>query len=206
MPYSIRSCTSYAAEDACRIGRCSVNLPWTTHCSPISRAENPLYPTSGGRRRRSWPGLDWGTLPHQRRLQRHCPSQRRCRTQHAELPAATPHPPDAERRQLTVLFCDLVDSTALSSQLDPEDLREVGARPTRPPVPRSSSALTGILPQYLGDGLLVYFGYPQAHEDDAQRAVHTGLGIVEALDTLNSRLGQGAGGPPGGPRGDPHRG
>ena len=108
---------------------------------------------------------------------------------HAELPAATPPPPDAERRQLTVMFCDLVDSTALSSQLDPEDLREV-VRAYQATCAAVIQRFDGHIAQYLGDGLLVYFGYPQAHEDDAQRAVHTGLGIVEALDTLNRRLGQ----------------
>ena len=95
--------------------------------------------------------------------------------------------PDAERRQLTVLFCDLVGSTALSSQLDPEDYRDVVQ------VYQEASAtviqrLDGYIAQYLGDGLLVYFGYPQAHEDDAQRAVHAGVGIVEAIGTLNARL------------------
>ena len=97
--------------------------------------------------------------------------------------------PEAERRQLTVLFCDLVDSTALSSQLDPEDLREV-VRAYQATCAEVIQRFEGHIAQYLGDGLLVYFGYPQAHEDDAQRAVRTGLGIVEAMDTLNSRLGQ----------------
>ena len=77
--------------------------------------------------------------------------------------------PEAERRQLTVLFCDLVDSTRLARQLDPEDYREVVRRISRP-VLRSSNTLMGISP-VPGDGLLVYFGYPQAHEDDAQCAV-----------------------------------
>src|SRR6266545_7308907 len=104
-------------------------------------------------------------------------------------PPATPPSPDAERRQLTVLFCDLVDSTALSSRLDPEDLREV-VRAYQATCAEVIQRFDGHIAQYLGDGLLVYFGYPQAHEDDAQRAVHTGLGIVEALDTLNRRLEQ----------------
>ena len=106
----------------------------------------------------------------------------------APPPAATA-PREAERRQLTVLFCDLVDSTALSSQLDPEDLREV-VRAYQATCAEVIQRFDGHIAQYLGDGLLVYFGYPQAHEDDAQRAVRTGLGIVEALDTLNDRLGR----------------
>src|SRR5256712_4664280 len=100
-----------------------------------------------------------------------------------------PQPPKAERRQLTVLFCDLVDSTVLASQLDPEELREV-VRAYQATCAEVIQRFDGHIAQYLGDGLLVYFGYPQAHEDDAQRAVHTGLGIVEAMHTLNHRLGQ----------------
>jgi TOMM system kinase/cyclase fusion protein len=96
---------------------------------------------------------------------------------------------DAERRQLTVLFCDLVDSTGLASQLDPEELRVV-VRAYQDTCARVIARFEGHIAQYLGDGLLVYFGYPQAHEDDAQRAVRTGLGMVEALRQLNTRLGQ----------------
>jgi hypothetical protein len=104
-----------------------------------------------------------------------------------ELPPMAPPTPDAERRQLTVLFCDLVDSTALSTQLDPEDLREV-VRAYQATCAEVIQRFEGHIAQYLGDGLLVYFGYPQAHEDDAQRAVRAGLGIVEALATLPPRL------------------
>jgi class 3 adenylate cyclase len=103
--------------------------------------------------------------------------------------SAAPHTSDAERRQLTVLFCDLVDSTVLASQLDPEDLREV-VRAYQEACAKVIARFEGHIAQYLGDGLLVYFGYPLAHEDDAQRAVRTGLGIVEALGQLNTRLGQ----------------
>jgi len=99
----------------------------------------------------------------------------------------SPPPPEAERRQLTVLFCDLVDSTVLASQLDPEDLREV-VRAYQDACAKVIARFDGHIAQYLGDGLLVYFGYPLAHEDDAQRAVRAGLGIVEALGQLNSRL------------------
>src|SRR5262249_12963089 len=81
---------------------------------------------------------------------------------------------EAERRQLTVLFCDLVGSTMLSGQLDPEDLRAV-VRAYQETAAVVIQCYEGHIAQYLGDGLLVYFGYPQAHEDDAQRAVHTGV-------------------------------
>ena len=74
--------------------------------------------------------------------------------------------PDAERRQITVLFCDLVDSTHLASQLDPEDLREV-VRAYQDTCAKVIARFEGHIAQYLGDGLLVYFGYPLAHEDNA---------------------------------------
>jgi len=96
---------------------------------------------------------------------------------------------DAERRQLTVLFCDLVASTALASQLDPEDLRDV-IRAYQAACAVVIQRFDGHIAQLLGDGLLVYFGYPQAHEDDAQRAVRTGLGIVETLRPLKHRLAE----------------
>ena len=102
-------------------------------------------------------------------------------------PVAGRHRPDAERRHLTVLFCDLVDSTTLSGQLDPEELREV-VRAYQAACAEVVQRFGGHIAQYLGDGLLVYFGYPLAHEDDAQRAVHTGLGIVEAMGRLNAQL------------------
>jgi class 3 adenylate cyclase/tetratricopeptide (TPR) repeat protein len=98
-----------------------------------------------------------------------------------------PQSSDAERRQLTVLFCDLVGSTALASRLDPEDLRAV-VRAYQATCAEVIQRFDGHIAQYLGDGLLVYFGYPQAHEDEAQRAVRSGLGMVEALGTLNTRL------------------
>jgi class 3 adenylate cyclase/predicted ATPase len=104
------------------------------------------------------------------------------------LPVA-PSSPGAERRQLTVLFCDLVDSTVLASQLDPEEWREV-VRDYQDTCAKVIARYEGHIAQYLGDGLLVYFSYPQAHEDDAQRAVRAGLGMVEAMSQLNTRLGQ----------------
>ncbi len=91
---------------------------------------------------------------------------------------------EGERRQLTVMFCDLVGSTILSTQLDPEDYHTVVQR-----YHQTCEAVIqrygGFVPQHLGDGLLIYFGYPTAHEDDAQRAVRTALGIVAAIQRLS---------------------
>ncbi|MDH3603260.1 MAG: zinc-ribbon domain-containing protein, partial [Candidatus Tectomicrobia bacterium] len=106
-------------------------------------------------------------------------------------PVATPEVarsvPEAERRQLTVMFCDLIGSTDLSGKLDPEDLREV-VRAYQETAAGVIQRYEGHIAQYLGDGLLIYFGFPVAHEDDAPRAVYTGLGIPEALAALNARL------------------
>ena len=104
-------------------------------------------------------------------------------------PETTPHTPEAERRQLTVMFCDVIDSTRLSERLDPEDLREVMLA-YQDTCTEVIQRFDGYIAQYLGDGMLVYYGYPRAHEDDPQRAVRTGLGIVEAIRQLNLRLGQ----------------
>ena len=104
--------------------------------------------------------------------------------------AETPTPglkPEAERRQLTVMFCDLVGSTELSSRLDPEDLREV-MRAYQDSCAHAIERFDGHIAQTLGDGLMVYFGYPRAHEDDAQRAVRAGLAIVDAIRALDTRL------------------
>jgi class 3 adenylate cyclase/predicted ATPase len=98
-------------------------------------------------------------------------------------------PPDAERRQLTVLFCDVVNSTRLAGQLDPEDWREV-VRSYQATCAAVIHRFEGYIAQYLGDGLLVYFGYPRAHENDAERAVYAGLDILTAMQTLNARLAQ----------------
>ena len=92
-------------------------------------------------------------------------------------------PPEAERRQITVLFCDLVGSTALSAKLDPEELRDVMA------VYQNAAGAVierydGHVAQYLGDGLMTYFGWPQAHEDDAQRAIRAGLDIIGAVKQI----------------------
>jgi class 3 adenylate cyclase/tetratricopeptide (TPR) repeat protein len=95
----------------------------------------------------------------------------------------------AERRQVTILFCDLVGSTALSGQLDPEDLREV-LRAYRETCAAVITRFGGNLDKFLGDGALVCFGYPQAHDDDPQRAVRAALGIVEAMTRVNTHLAQ----------------
>ncbi len=106
-----------------------------------------------------------------------------------ETPPPEPHTSDAERRQLTVMFCDLADSTRLSGQLDPEDLRDV-IRAYQSTSAEVIEPYDGYIAQHLGDGLMVYFGWPQAHEDDAQRAVRAGLGILAAMHGLNTRLEQ----------------
>ena len=104
-------------------------------------------------------------------------------------PASEPKPrDDAERRQLTVMFCDLVGSTALSARMDPEDLRGIIAAYNRcctELVERNA----GFVAKYMGDGVLAYFGYPRAHEHDAERAVRAGLALVEAVPKLATTAG-----------------
>ena len=99
---------------------------------------------------------------------------------------AAPAPVDAERRQLTVMFCDLVGSTALSTRHDPEDLRELIGAYHRA-VAETVGRFDGFVAKYMGDGVLIYFGYPQAHEDDAERAVRAGLAVIEAVGRLPAR-------------------
>jgi class 3 adenylate cyclase len=98
----------------------------------------------------------------------------------------SPPPIDAERRQLTVMFCDLVGSTALSTRHDPEDLRELIGDYHRA-VSKTVGRFDGFVAKYMGDGVLIYFGYPQAHEDDAERAVRAGLAVIEAVGQLPAR-------------------
>ena len=101
----------------------------------------------------------------------------------AETTAARTAPRDAERRQLTVLFCDLVGSTEVATRLDPEDMGAVMSayhRATAAVIER----FNGHVARYLGDGVLAYFGWPKAHEDDAERAVRAGLGLVDAVARL----------------------
>ena len=101
--------------------------------------------------------------------------------------ANEPTSPNAERRQLTVMFYDLVGSTALSARLDPEDLREIIAA-YHHAVAEIVAQSDGFVARYMGDGVLVYFGYPQAHEDDAERAVRAGLGAIDAVSRLDVKL------------------
>jgi len=111
-----------------------------------------------------------------------------------DTPVTAQHPPvtepraqdTAERRQVTVLFSDLVGSTALSARMDPEDLREVISAYQKC-VAETVHRFDGFLAKYMGDGVLVYFGYPQAHEDDAERAVRAGLELIAAVTALKSR-------------------
>ena len=91
----------------------------------------------------------------------------------------------AERRQVTVMFSDLVGSTALSARMDPEDLREVISAYQKC-VAETVQRFGGFVAKYMGDGVLVYFGYPQAHEDDAERAVRAGLELVAAVSGLKT--------------------
>jgi class 3 adenylate cyclase/predicted ATPase len=99
-------------------------------------------------------------------------------------PRDTPAQVDAERRQLTVMFCDLVGSTSLSTRFDPEDLRElIGAY--HHAVAATVAGFDGFVAKYMGDGVLIYFGYPHANEDDAERAVRAGLGVIDAVARLN---------------------
>jgi class 3 adenylate cyclase/predicted ATPase len=105
----------------------------------------------------------------------------------AALPTLDKTPVDAaERRQVTVMFSDLVGSTALSARMDPEDLREVIAAYHKC-VAEIVRRFDGFVAQYLGDGVLVYFGYPQAHEDDADRAVRSALELIAAVGGLKTR-------------------
>ena len=99
---------------------------------------------------------------------------------------AEPKPRDtAERRQVTVMFSDLVGSTALSARMDPEDLREVISAYQKC-VAETVRRFGGFVAKYMGDGVLVYFGYPQAHEDDAERAVRAGLELIQSVGELKS--------------------
>jgi len=106
-------------------------------------------------------------------------------TEAATTPVA-PQPQDsAERRQVSVMFADLVGSTALSARMDPEDLREIISAYQRC-VTETVRRLGGFVAKYMGDGVLVYFGYPQAHEDDAERAVRAGLELITAVSALKA--------------------
>jgi class 3 adenylate cyclase len=103
--------------------------------------------------------------------------------------AATWDLPGAERRHLTVMFCDLADSTRLSARLDPEDMGDI-IRAYQAAVSEAVRRFDGFIAKFMGDGVLVYFGYPHAHEKDAERATHAALAILEALPALNSAIAQ----------------
>src|SRR6516164_1938369 len=115
-------------------------------------------------------GLGVTSIGHRRRL---LAAIAALRSEVGPVPETGVAAPTAERRQLTVMFCDLVGSTELSTRLDPEDLREV------------VGGFDGFVAKYMGDGVLVYFGYPQAHEDDAERAVRAGLGLIDVVGRLD---------------------
>ena len=104
----------------------------------------------------------------------------------ADARAATPKN-IAERRQVTVMFSDLVGSTALSARMDPEDLREVISAYQKCVV-ETVGRFSGFVAKYMGDGVLIYFGYPQAHEDDADRAVRAGLELVAAVSAIKTHV------------------
>ncbi len=113
-------------------------------------------------------------------------SEKALSTDAVSTPSASPQD-RGERRQVTVLFSDLVGSTALSARMDPEDLREVISAYQKC-VAETVRRFDGFVAKYMGDGVLVYFGYPQAHEDDAERAVRAGLELVAAVTALASSI------------------
>jgi class 3 adenylate cyclase len=128
--------------------------------------------------------LGINSVGHRRRLLAAIATLKESATQTAIMPVDGAPATEAERRQLTVMFCDLVGSTELSARLDPEDLREVIAAYHRA-VAEVVRSFDGFVAKYMGDGVLVYFGYPQAHEDDADRAVRAGLGVIDAVGRLD---------------------
>ena len=120
---------------------------------------------------------------------------RACLPQVIELPEPSSPPAkiavaEGERRQLTVMFCDLVGSTELSTRLDPEDLGVI-IRDFQETCAKVIAQFDGYIAKYLGDGILVYFGYPKAHENEAERAVISGLGIIDALSELRAEAREG---------------
>ena len=128
------------------------------------------------------------SLGHRRKMLRGDRGAWRRRPRHRRTAAALtePKPQDtAERRQVTVMFSDLVGSTALSARMDPEDLREVISAYQKC-VAETVQRFGGFVAKYMGDGVLVYFGYPQAHEDDAERAVRAGLELIAAVSALKT--------------------
>src|SRR5215472_6243304 len=124
------------------------------------------------------------SLGHRRKLLRAIAELKGGLEPRAAVAPVAPHD-TAERRQVTVLFSDLVGSTALSARMDPEDLREVMSVYQKC-VAEIVQRFGGFVAKYMGDGVLVYFGYPQAHEDDAERAVRAGLELVGGVSGLKT--------------------
>ena len=106
--------------------------------------------------------------------------------QPAGPPTALPQSDAAERRQLTVMFCDLVNSTGLTARLDPEDTRDV-VRAYQDACSGAIARYDGFVAKFMGDGVLAYFGFPRAHEDDAERAVRAGLDVAAVVPNLDTR-------------------
>src|SRR5262249_20844336 len=126
-------------------------------------------------------------LGHRKRLLRAISGLTAAETLAAPSASTGAKPHDAaERRQLTVMFCDLAGSTALSTRFDPEELREE-IRSYQNAVSRVVARYDGFVAKFMGDGVLAYFGYPRAHEDDAERAVRAGLEIEVAVRSLETR-------------------
>jgi class 3 adenylate cyclase/predicted ATPase len=137
-------------------------------------------------------------LGHRKRILRAIDDPRAATAPARALEPAIERAVEAERRQLTVMFCDLVGSTPLSTRFDPEDLRDIVGAYHRC-VADTVARFLGFVAKYMGDGVLVYFGYPEAHEDDAERAVRSGLAVIDAVgklatpEPLNVRLGVASG-------------
>src|SRR5215471_2077492 len=146
-------------------------------------------------------GLGVTSIGHRRKLLAAIGALREAGAAAVRAPAAAPPAagiPAAERRRLTIMFCDLVGSTALATRLDPEDLREIIGASHRA-VAKVLTRFGGFVAKYMGDGVLGYFGYPEAHEDDAERALRAGLAVIDAVgrlatqEVLNVRLGVASG-------------
>src|SRR5262245_39084528 len=135
--------------------------------------------------------LGVGRVGHRRKLLDaiallHSDANTKARSAEAPSTLPKPHQDTAERRQVTVMFSDLVGSTALSVRMDPEDLREVISAYQKS-VAETVRRFDGFVAKYMGDGVLIYFGYPHSHEDDPERAVRAGLDIIDAVARLETR-------------------
>jgi class 3 adenylate cyclase len=120
------------------------------------------------------------SLGHRKRLLRAISGLTAAETSAAPSASTGATSQDAERRELTVMFCDLVGSTPLSTCFDPEDLREIVGAYHRC-VADTVARFGGFVAKYMGDGVLIYFGYPEAHEDDAERAARAGFAVIDAV-------------------------